>query len=190
LIEELVGHGVGRAAATRFAREKPEICLRCLEYVPYAKFRSTKGAWLASAIRDEYGPPPGYEEAKAKKVRDRDAEGRDLEKGALQKNERAIREEKSARLAAAYRQLEEAGGEALQAFNEYVEQERTTTGRVARFLSPARRSEVLAAFDRPEHRLQLFEAWTSSGQRFPVHRLSSPIAADRLAGLRAAASAG
>jgi len=59
LAEELVGHGVGRAAARRLALEKPEVCRRCLEYLPFAKFRTTSGAWLANAIRDEYGPPRG-----------------------------------------------------------------------------------------------------------------------------------
>src|SRR5262249_34336660 len=52
LIEELVGHGVGRAAAMRFVREKPETCRRCLEYLPYAKLKSTRGAWLASISTD------------------------------------------------------------------------------------------------------------------------------------------
>ena len=172
LTEELVGHGVSRVAATRFAREKPETCRRCLEYLPYAKFKSSKGAWLANAIRDEYGPPPGYEEAKAREGREREAEGRELARKALQKHERAIKEEKTAQLAAAYRQLEETGGEALQAFNEYVEQERATTGRVALCLSPSRRAEVLAAFDQPEHRLQLFEDWTSAGSGFPLQRIA------------------
>lgn len=172
LIEELVSHGVSRATATRFTHEKPETCRRCLEYLPYAKFKSTKGAWLANAIRDEYGPPLGYEEAKAKQGRDRDKDGRKLAQKALKKHEDAIREAKTARLAAAYRQLEETGGEALQAFNEYVEQERATTGRVAQCLSDSRRAEVLAAFDRPEHRLQLFEDWTSSGSGVPLQRIA------------------
>jgi hypothetical protein len=50
LVEELVSHGVGRTAAERYAQEKPATCRRCLEYLPYAKFKTTKGAWLANAI--------------------------------------------------------------------------------------------------------------------------------------------
>jgi len=172
LIEELVGHGVGRAAATHFAHEKPDTCRRCLEYLPYAKLKSTKGAWLANAIRDEYGPPPGYEEAKAKHGRKRDGAGSELAQMALHKHEHAIRAEKTARLTAAYRQLEETGGEALQAFNEYVEQERATTDRFAVCLTDSRRAEVLAAFDQPEHRLQLFEDWTSAGSGYPLQRIA------------------
>jgi hypothetical protein len=176
LVEELVSHGVGRAAAKRFAREKPETCRRQLQYLPYARFKS-KGAWLANAIRDDYGPPRGYEEATARKAREQDAEDRRLARKALQQHGLAIREEKAARLRAAYRQLEEKGGEALRAFGEYVEQERARTGRVARHLSsPARRAEALAAFDRPEQRLELFEAWMNSGAGFPVQESASPTA--------------
>lgn len=176
LVEELVGHGVGRTAAVRFAGEKPEVCRRCLEYLPYAKFKSSKGAWLANAIRDEYGPPQGYEEAKAKKEREQEAAGRALAQKALQKHGLAIREEKTARLRAAYQQLEETGGDALRAFNEYVEEERARTGRIAHHLSSNRRVEVLAAFDRPETRLQLFEAWTNSGAEVSFTEVATPNA--------------
>jgi hypothetical protein len=174
LVEELVSHGVGRTAARRFAREKPETCRRQLRYLPYAKFKTTKGAWLANAIRDEYGPPQGYEEARAQMARERDAEERRLARKALQLHGLAIREEKTSRLRAAYRQLETTGGDDFQAFCEYVEQERVRTSRVARHLSPARRAEVLAAFDRPEQRLELFEAWTNSGSGLPVQRVAPP----------------
>jgi hypothetical protein len=168
LVEELVSHGVGRSAARRYVREKPETCRRQLEYLPYAKFRTTKGAWLANAIRDEYGPPQGYVEEQARLVRERQAEGSRLARKALQQHGAAIREEKTARLRVAYRQLETTGGEALRAFCEYVEQERAKTDRIAHRLSPRRREELLAAFDHPERRLQLFEAWTNAGAGFPV----------------------
>lgn len=174
LVEELVSHGVGRAAAKRFTREKPETCRRQLQYLPYARFKTTKGAWLANAIRDEYGPPRGYEDAKVRQARERDAEDRRLARKALQMHGLAIREEKTARLRAAYRQLETTGGEAFRAFCEYVEQERAKTGRIARHLSPTRRAEVLAAFDCPGQRLELFEAWTNSGSGLPVQRVAPP----------------
>lgn len=51
--------------ARRLAGEKPEVCRQCLDYLPYADYRTTPGAWLAHAIRDEYGPPKAYLEAKA-----------------------------------------------------------------------------------------------------------------------------
>jgi hypothetical protein len=168
LVEELVSQGVGRTAAKRYAREKPETCRRQLEYLPYAKCKTTKGAWLANAIRDEYGPPRGYVEEQARLVRERQAEGSRLARKALQQHGAAIREEKTARLRVAYRQLEKTDGEAFRAFCEYVEQERAKTDRIAHRLSPRRREELLAAFDHPERRLELFEAWSNSGSGFPV----------------------
>jgi hypothetical protein len=60
LVEDLVGNGVGRAIARELAREKPEVCRRCLGYLPFVRVKTTPGAWLANAIRGEYGPPAGY----------------------------------------------------------------------------------------------------------------------------------
>lgn len=176
LVEELVGHGVGGAAAKRFAKEMPEVCRRCLEYLPYAKFKTSKGAWLANAIRDEYGPPQGYEAAKAKEERQREEAKRAHERKALQKHGLAIREERTTRLRAAYQQLEATGGEALRAFDEYVEGERTRTRRIVHHLSSARQVEVLADFDRPETRLQLFEVWANSGGGMPCAQVTPPAA--------------
>jgi phage replication O-like protein O len=166
LVEELVSHGVGRSTADRLAREKPDTCRRCLEYLPYAKFKTTKGAWLANAIRDEYGPPPGYEKARAQLAREQEARSRDLARNAQEKDELAIREQNAARVGSAYRQLEEMQGEAYAAFTEYVQRERARTDRIAQHLSPERRAELLAAFDRPERRLELFQAWMNSTSDF------------------------
>ena len=64
LIKELTSHGVGRTTAVVLAREKPDLCRRYLGYLPFADIRTTKGAWLTNAIRDEYGPPQRYIDAK------------------------------------------------------------------------------------------------------------------------------
>ncbi|MBX9581989.1 MAG: replication protein, partial [Gemmataceae bacterium] len=60
LVEELVRNGVGRGTAGRLAAEKPDVCRRCLAYLPSAAVRTTPGAWLAAAIRDEFGPPERF----------------------------------------------------------------------------------------------------------------------------------
>jgi phage replication O-like protein O len=176
LVEELVAEGVGRTAAARFARAKPETCRRCLEYLPYARVKTTKGAWLANAIRDEYGPPPGYEEGRARQARERNAESSELANRARQERELAKREEKAAGLRLAYRQVEETQGEALAAFTEYVRRERARTDRIALHLSAERRAELLAAFERPERRLELFEAWISSHPTLLPEETASPHA--------------
>jgi hypothetical protein len=169
-----VSHGVGRTAAIRYVREKPETCRRQLEYLPYAKFRTTKGAWLANAIRDEYGPPQGYAEEQARLARERQAEERRLASKAHQQHGAAIREAKTNRLRVAYGQLNKTGGEALRAFCEYVERERAKTERITQHLSRQRQQEMLAAFDHPDRRLQLFEAWANAGSGLPVPQTAAP----------------
>jgi hypothetical protein len=160
LIEELVSQGVGRTVAARLAREKPEVCRRCLEYLPYAEVRTTKGAWLANAIRDEYGPPKGFE--RARKEREARSVSRARPQKPRQGHEDARRRANDERLREAYGRMEEARGEAYTAFNDYVEEKRTQAERIASLLSPRRREEHLAAFDEPERRLLLFEEWLRS----------------------------
>lgn len=164
LAEVLISHGVGKSAAERFAREKPDVSRRCLDYLPFAKLKSTKGAWLANAIRDEYGPPPGFEAEKARIARAQDAATRDEARIAVELRERAIREEETARLSSRLRRLEEGESAAYSAFCSYVEAERDRVDRVARFLSPTRRRELLSAFDGPSRRLELFATWERAGK--------------------------
>jgi hypothetical protein len=164
LVEALISHGVGKSAAERLAREKPHVSRRCLEYLPFARLKSTKGAWLANAIRDEYGPPPGFEAEKARIARAQEAAARDEARSAARIRECALKEEESARLWSRLRLLEEGEGEAYSTFCSYVEAERSRVDRVARLLSPARRRALLSAFDDPRRRLELFAAWESFGQ--------------------------
>jgi len=163
LTEDLVAHGVGRAAAQRLALEKPEVCKRCLEYLPFARFRRTKGAWLANAIRDEYGPPEGYVQAKERK--EREAELRDAEAAKSERKSRqdARRREKNARLSETLSQMEKEQGQALAAFTEYVDRERLRVARIAAHLSAERREEQLTVLASPERRLELLEQWLKVG---------------------------
>jgi hypothetical protein len=146
--------------AARLAREKPDVCRRCLEYLPYAEVRTTKGAWLANAIRDEYGPPKGFE--RARKEREARCGKRARPQKPRQGHEDARRRENDERPRKAYDRMEEARGGAYTAFNDYVEEKRTQAARIASHLSPRRREEHLAAFDEPERRLLLFEEWLRS----------------------------
>lgn len=165
LVCELVSHGVSRTAAERYAREKPEDCRRQLEYLPFATFRTTKGAYLANAIRDAYGPPAGYETERARKDREHEAAVRHLARESRRERAGAIRDEMLARVGEAYRELEKSQGEAFLAFCDHVEKERAKTARIANHLSPERREAHLAAFDRPERRLELFAAWIEGSGR-------------------------
>jgi phage replication O-like protein O len=150
LVEELVAHGVGRSVARELAAEKPAVCRRCLAYLPYAEVRKTPGAWLASAIRDEYGPPPGYLQA-TKRAR---------QPARLRRREpdrpRGVRIDE---LRATYHRLETTQPEVLAAFEAFVAAEKRRTERIAAALSPRRRGEHLAAFGSEESRLELFDRW-------------------------------
>jgi hypothetical protein len=173
LAKELISHGVGKCTAERLAREKPDASRRCLEYLPFARPKSTKGAWLANAIRDEYGPPPGFEAKMAKVAREEEAAGRAKRTIAREIREQAIRDEVTARLALRLRKLEEEGGKAYRAFCNYVDAERTRVDRVARLLSPARREALLSAFDDPARRLEIFAAWESVAREAALRRETS-----------------
>jgi phage replication O-like protein O len=150
LVEELVTHGVSRSVARELAAEKPAVCRRCLEYLPYATIRTTPGAWLASAIRDEFGPPPGY--LKAVKCAQQPARLARREP----ERPRGVRIDE---LWASYRQLETTQPEAIAAFEAFVGAEKRRIERIAAGLSPRRRGEHLAAFGSEEYRLELFGRW-------------------------------
>lgn len=153
LVGELVAHGVGRAAARRLAGANPDACRRALAYLPYATVRTTPGAWLAAAVRDEYGPPAGFPKPAARP----EVSTGDRPPTAARAANRGDRAD--ARLRREYRRLVRGGGDRLAAFEAFVAAERDRVGRVAAHLSPARRAEQLAAFDRPGHRLALFARW-------------------------------
>jgi hypothetical protein len=159
LVDELISHGVGRAAAIQFAKTKPEASRRYLEYLPFAQIRTTKGAWLANAIRDEYGPPEGY--LKAEQVRKRPTASRSM---ARQTAQEALSREKLAQLTAAYEQMAKSNGDALAAFNAYVEEERSRVAQVVQGLTEKRKARLVAAFDDVDRRLELFEKWLESGR--------------------------
>jgi hypothetical protein len=159
LTDELVAHGVSRSAARRFAKDKPEVCRRCLEYLPYANYRTTKGAWLANAIEHEFGPPAAYEKAMAQRVTEQQARKQDQTENARKSREEAHSNKKTARLTEKYRRMEEQQGEAYRAFTEHLERQRAQAAKFAAHLSDARRAKYLAAFDSTERRLEIFEDW-------------------------------
>jgi hypothetical protein len=170
LVDELVGQGVGRAAARRLAQEKPEVCRRCLGYLPYAEYRTTPGAWLANAIRDEYGPPRAYLVAKAKEEEQARAAVGSTERS---RRESAHREERDAarkQIQEAYRQIEAEQGEAMSLFRAFLDRERMSALKVAANLSESRRQQYIDSFDNIDRRLELFERWlgTAEGE---AHRL-------------------
>jgi hypothetical protein len=157
LVEELVAHGVGRTAAEQLARDKPAVCRRCLEYLPYAKVRTTPGAWLASAIRGEYGPPEGYLRRQAAQSQRASNTGK-LQKGRASRDA-ACQAATDARLRESYGLLEKTRPDAMAAFAAYLAAEQDRARRFVARLSPQRREEYLASFHAEERRLQVFARW-------------------------------
>jgi hypothetical protein len=163
LVKELISHGVGRATAEQLARDKPAECRRYLEYLPYAKVRTTRGAWLANAIREEYGPPEGYlkrQVARSERAPDTNTP----------KKNRIIPAAGSpaainARLRDAYGLLEKTCPDAITAFTAYRAAEHDRLSRFAARVSLQLSEESLAALDTEEHRLLLFARWLESEGR-------------------------
>jgi hypothetical protein len=174
LTEELVSHGVSRSAARRLAKNKPEVCRRCLEYLPYAKCRTTKGAWLANAIEHEFGPPAAYEQAMAQRSAQEQARRRNEAEHARKSHQEAQDNKKTTRLIQRYKQMEQQQGEAYRAFAEHLEQQRERAVKFAAQLSDAGRVKYLAACDSTEWRLEIFEDWLKTNAAFePRYALSA-----------------
>lgn len=157
LVDALVDQGVSRTIARQLARDKPEVCRRCLDYLPFVKIRTTPGAWLAHAIRDEYGPPEGYQKANAPPAER--TQGVPAVTEASRTDIIARQQQKDARLRERYRQMQETHGEALAAFDDYVASERAKAERIAHWLTPSKASAYLAGFDNEDRRVELFAAW-------------------------------
>lgn len=162
LVEELRSHGVGRATAEELARTKPEACRRCLDYLPFAEVKKTKGAWLSNAIRDDYGPPEGWE--KAKRQRACNVAG---PRKPLRRPETALDSTNAGGNREAYAFLAKTQPEAITAFIRHVESEREKSKRVADLLSPERKAAYLASFDEEEKRLELFGRWLAGASVVP-----------------------
>ncbi|MBX9578870.1 MAG: hypothetical protein K2X87_01055 [Gemmataceae bacterium] len=168
-------HGVGRAVAAELATRKPAACRRYLEYLPFATIRTTPGAWLASAIRDEYGPPPGFLKAGRRGRSVGPAPG-----PAAAGRQRMIDD----RVLSAYRRLEQDQPEAFAAFREYLVAVRGRAERFAARLSLRRRAEHLVAFDTDEYRLELFGRWLRTRPSPPSDPLTDePVGSVVVAGV-------
>jgi hypothetical protein len=159
LSSELVAQGVGRATAENLARERPDLCRRYLDYLPYAEVRTTRGAWLTSAIRDEYGPPQGYVDARRREEQKLAAERLGAAEKSRISQKQARQQAFALRLRQDYALMEKEQGATFLAFMGYLAAERQKAERVAEQLSAPRRAEYLASFESGERRLELFARW-------------------------------
>ncbi|MBX9578820.1 MAG: hypothetical protein K2X87_00795, partial [Gemmataceae bacterium] len=125
---------------------------------------TTPGAWLAAAIRDEFGPPERFVKRAGGPAPAATTSPLDREAA------------RAARLRADLARLEQTRPEALAAFDAFVAAERERAGRFAARLSAKGRGEFLAQFDTADHRLALYERWVAAAGRGAVRNETGPPA--------------
>lgn len=165
LVEELVSHDLNRGDAIRFAHEKPEECKRQLAYLRFLikrrfVFRTSKGGFLRTAIKEENGPPTGFEEARRAEVQST------IEK-AHTSAEDALRALKQNSLRKTLAQLEIDQPDAFSAFLAYIEKKKLEAiDRPILKGAPEVRERLLQSFETEATRLTLLAEYLA------VHPLS------------------
>lgn len=179
LIKDLIAADLNRSDAVSLAREKPEVCRRQLEFLPYVeKFKTSRGAYLRRAIEEDFGPTAAHSQAMEKQTQERAAHARRaLER--LQATEQKAREghEEAHRAAFAaftihwLNELEETRPEAFLAFTRYESEKRVALVRSPLADRPMFRHSI-ENFDEDEMRAdRLAEFCREEGKRF---QLQSP----------------
>lgn len=171
LVQALVACELNRSDAERFARERPEVCRRQLEYLPFVReFKSSRGAYLRRAIEGDFGAPAAYaqqqaqQEAAVTAKRDR-AQARDEE------SQEKARQSHQERFCGAYRaylrvrvgEAEKTDPEALTSFEEAEVEARArlTSGP---FAGRPITQKALEVFDQEASRLERArEFWRAKG---------------------------
>jgi len=69
LLKALINAELNQSDAEHLAREYPDICRQQLAYLPYVEhFKTSKGAYLRSAIEGNWGPPTAYSQTQQKQA--------------------------------------------------------------------------------------------------------------------------
>ncbi|MBB6053970.1 hypothetical protein [Armatimonas rosea] len=97
LVTRLVEAGVGKLVAQKLASERPEECKQQLDYLPFAEnIKSTKGAYLRTAIEQGFSPPKRWQEDQEHQRQEASKQARKLEaqrQGELEAKRKAELEE-------------------------------------------------------------------------------------------------
>lgn len=154
LIEELVACDLNRDDAIRFVAERPEECRRQLAYLSFVtEFKSSRGAYLRSAIEKRFGPPKGYEAAQKDQSEQKEAEARVNLQTARQRHEATCRDAYLAYLASEVVAAQNLHAEAYEAF--LKEDAIRRQGHLQRAKSKLGQ-KILEEFDQEEARLLRF----------------------------------
>lgn len=153
LIERLVAEGVGLSVAIDLARKKPKACELQLEYLPFAEIRKSKGAWLASAIRNEYGPPEKYQKEQ-ERIR-----LQALNQKPNHRAERQQEEHKALSGKATYARLCKENPETIEAFKLHLQDEKGRAALFSKRLTDKKRCEYLTHLESEEYLIDQFTLW-------------------------------
>ncbi len=163
LIKALVAADLNRGDAVRFVAERPEVCRRQLEFLPFVeKFKTSRGAYLRRAIEDDFGPPLAYLQAQEREEAQRSVRAKRAQE-LFQAQEEKARQSHEKRFYGAYLDfLRERVGEVEKthpgAFTAFAEWER---GQRAVYFKPpfagrCMNERALEIFDREETHLERF----------------------------------
>lgn len=162
LVAELVSQELNHATALLYAKGDPDECRRQLAFVAAmgdSDFREGRGAYLACAIPEKWGPPKRF------KAKQQQGEAQKKKTDALA-SAKARQEQETARQGAqeagwlqTLGRLEQAHPEALTAFRARVELERRAAVDKFPVKSPVLRKQVGAEFDKPGKQHEIFAAW-------------------------------
>ena len=159
LTDQLMAHGMGQGAAALYAKAKPDECRRQLEYLPHiTEFKSSKGAYLRSAIEEGYGPPKGYEEAKKAQAARAKAEARDTAAKARRSHQEAHQSAYDAYMGECLDRLETTAPEAYSAFCAWEEKDRHFWVR-GPMAAKDYAQQRIATYDEPEDRCNRFRSY-------------------------------
>jgi hypothetical protein len=158
LVERLVGAGLNRNDARKFATASPDESRRQLEYLPYKPDLENPGAYLRRAIEGSFTPPAPYLEAQKRKA--------DEEKKRDQARKRTEAEEASKRsdavLDSEIEELRTKEPERFAKFVQFVETQQAEALNKPFLKLGSRTTEILAqSFEAPSKRRELFVQWRS-----------------------------
>ncbi len=162
LVAALVASELNHATAVLYAKGDSDECRRQLAFVDAmteADFTGGRGAYLARAIPEKWGPSKQF------KAKQQQVEAQKKKTEALA-SAKARREQETARQGAqeagwlqTLRRLEQAHPEALTAFLARVESERRAAVEKFPVKSALLRKQVEAEFDKPGKQREIFAAW-------------------------------
>jgi phage replication O-like protein O len=168
LIERLVLEGVGRSVATDLVRRNPKACELQLEYLPFAEVRKSKGAWLACAIRSQYGPPEKYlKEQERKRLQ-----------ALPQKTSSRVECHNEARKVqlgkTAYARISKVNPETIDAFKLHLQNEKERAALFSKKLTDTKRNEYLAHLESEEYLIDQFTLWLTAKGLKQQHQETVP----------------